>query len=156
MNEQEIIPKLANRRPNWQNNRDTNKFRRYHQHNCHDTEQCIPLKKIIEQLVKEGKLDRFIQRPQQAQATAPPQQINMINTNNGGPTMAGDTSYPRKQYVHAARYPQVLGIDSNRHAKLSNVQGEPITFYPEEEAGIVLPHNDLMIIRVEKAGFDVG
>ncbi|XP_021815595.1 uncharacterized protein LOC110758113 [Prunus avium] len=63
MNEQEIIPKPVNRKPNRQDNRDTRKFCRYHQHNSHNTEDCISLRKIVERLIREGKLDQYIARP---------------------------------------------------------------------------------------------
>ncbi|XP_034208225.1 uncharacterized protein LOC117621784 [Prunus dulcis] len=57
MNEQEIIPKPNQRRPNRQDNRETGKFCRYHQHNSHNTEDCISLRKIVERLIREGRLD---------------------------------------------------------------------------------------------------
>ncbi|CAL8169210.1 unnamed protein product [Prunus armeniaca] len=68
MNKQEIIPKLVNRKPNRQDNRDTEKFYLYHQHNNHNTEECISLRKIVEHLIWEGKLDQYIARPPQAPA----------------------------------------------------------------------------------------
>ncbi|CAL9029137.1 unnamed protein product [Prunus brigantina] len=40
MNEHKIIPKPNHRKPNRQDNRDTGKFCRYHQHNSHNTEEC--------------------------------------------------------------------------------------------------------------------
>ncbi|CAL8168396.1 unnamed protein product [Prunus armeniaca] len=68
MNEHEKIPKPNNRKPNRQDNQDTGKFCRYHQQNSHNTEDCISLRKIIERLIREGKLDQYIARPQQAPA----------------------------------------------------------------------------------------
>lgn len=62
MNEQEIIPKPANRKPNLQDNKDTGKFCRYHQHNSHNTKQCIILRKIIECLIQKGKRDQYVVR----------------------------------------------------------------------------------------------
>ncbi|CAL9024966.1 unnamed protein product [Prunus brigantina] len=156
MNEHDQIPKPANRKPNRQDNRDTGKFCRYHQQNSHNTEDCISLRKIAECLIREGKLDQYIARPQQAPAPNANQQINMISTISGGPTLAGPSNRSVKQYVRAAHYPQVFGIKADRHRKFAKVGWEPITFSEEEEEGIIYPHDDPMIIRAEIADYDVG
>ncbi|CAL2265893.1 unnamed protein product [Prunus armeniaca] len=80
----------------------------------------------------------------------------MISTISGGPTLAGPSNQSVKQYVRAAHYPQVFGIEADRHRKFAKVGWEPITFCEEEEEGIIYPHDDLMIIRAEIADYDVG
>ncbi|XP_021812974.1 uncharacterized protein LOC110755955 [Prunus avium] len=186
MNENEIIPKPSFRKPNRQDGRDTGKFCRYHQQNSHNTEDCISLRKIVERLIREGKfcryhqqnshntedcislrkiverliregkLDQYIARHQQAPVANANQQINMISTISGGLALAGASNRSIKQYVRAAQYPQVLGIEGSRHTKMPKVRWEPISFSEEEEEGIIYPHNDPMIIRAEIAEFDVG
>ncbi|XP_021823259.1 uncharacterized protein LOC110764568 [Prunus avium] len=156
LNENEIIPKSSFRKPNQQDGRDTGKFCRYHQQNSHNTEDCMSLRKIVERLIREGKLDQYIARPQQAPVPNANRQINMISTISGGLTLAGASNRSIKQYVRAAQYPQVLGIESSRHTKMPKVRWEPITFSEEEEEGIIYPHNDPMIIRADIAEFDVG
>ncbi|CAL9013591.1 unnamed protein product, partial [Prunus brigantina] len=156
MNEHDQIPKPTNRKPNRQDNRDTGKFCRYHQQNSHNTEDCISLRKIVERLIREGKLDQYIARPQQAPAPNVNRQINMISTISGGPTLAGPSNRSVKQYVRAAHYPQVFGIEADRHRKFAKVGWEPITFSEEEEEGIIYPYDDPMIIRAEIADYDVG
>ncbi|CAL2266628.1 unnamed protein product [Prunus armeniaca] len=133
MNEQEIIPKPVNRKLNWQDNRDSGKFYLYHQHNSQNTEECLSLRKIIERLIREGKLDQYIARPPQAPALNVNRQINMISTISGGPTLAGISNRSRKQYVRAAQYPQVFEIEVNRHHKTQRVRWESITFCEEVE-----------------------
>ncbi|CAL2227858.1 unnamed protein product [Prunus armeniaca] len=145
MNEHDQIPKLTNRKPNRQDNRDTGKFCRYHQQNSHNTEDCISLRKIVERLIREGKLDHYIARSPQASAPNANRQINMISTISGGPTLEGPSNRSMKQYVRAAHNPQV-----------PKVGWEPITFCEEEEEGIVYPHDDPMIIRAEIADYDIG
>ncbi|CAL8084635.1 unnamed protein product [Prunus armeniaca] len=113
------------------------------------------MRKIIERLIREGKLDQYIARPPQAPAPNVNQQINMISTISGGPTLEGISNRSRKQYVRAAQYPQVFGIEVNRHHKTPRVRWEPITFSEEEEEGILYPHDDPMTIRAEIADFDV-
>ncbi|CAL2237457.1 unnamed protein product [Prunus armeniaca] len=80
----------------------------------------------------------------------------MISTISGGPTLAGSSNRSVKQYMRSAHYPQIFGIEVNRHHKVSKVGWEPITFYEEEEEGILYPHDDPMIIRAEIIDYDVG
>ncbi|CAL2276719.1 unnamed protein product [Prunus armeniaca] len=155
MNKHDQIPKPTNRKPNLQDNRDTGKFCRYHQQNSHNTEDCISLRKIVERLIREGKLDQYLARPPQAPAPNANRQINMISTISGGPTLAGPSNRSMKQYVRAAHCPQVFGIEDDRCRKVPKVGWEPITFCEEEE-GIIYPHDDPMIIRAEIADYDVG
>lgn len=75
---------------------------------------------------------------------------------SGGPTLVGVSNHLRKQYIRAAQYPQVFGIEINRHHKLPKIRWEPITFCEEEEEGILYPHDDPMILRAEIVDFDVG
>ncbi|XP_020412104.1 uncharacterized protein LOC109947084 [Prunus persica] len=156
MNEHGIIPKPNARRPNRQDNRDTGKFCRYHQHNSHNTEDCISLRKIVERLIREGKLDQYIARQPTAPVPNPVLQINMISTISSGPTIAGMSNRSIKQYVRAAQFPQVFGIELNRHQEILKVRWELITFCEEEEEGVLYPHDDPMIIRAEIANYDVG
>ncbi|CAL8163018.1 unnamed protein product [Prunus armeniaca] len=92
MNEHDHIPKPTNRKPSRQDNRDTGKFYRYHQQNSHNTEDCISLRKIVERLIREGKLDQYIAKPPLAPAPNANRQINMISTISGGPTLAGPSN----------------------------------------------------------------
>ncbi|CAL9017536.1 unnamed protein product [Prunus brigantina] len=61
-------------------------------------ESCIALRNIIEGLIREGKLDKYVHN-------LPPlsnphkQQINMISTISGGPTLAGTSNNSIKHYV---------------------------------------------------------
>ncbi|CAL2238120.1 unnamed protein product [Prunus armeniaca] len=80
----------------------------------------------------------------------------MISTISGGPTLVGPSNRSVKQYVRAAHYPQVFGIEADRHRKVPKVGWEPITFCEEEEEWIIYPHDDPMIIRAEIANYDVG
>ena len=156
MNENEIIPKPNHQKPNRQDNQDTGKFCRYHQHNSYNTEECISLRKIVECLIREGKLDQYIARSPQAPVPNPNPHINMISTISEGPTLASMSNQSVKQYVQAAHYPQVFGIEADRHHKVPKVGWEPITFCEEDEEGIIYPHDDPMIIRAEIADYDIG
>ncbi|CAL2226728.1 unnamed protein product [Prunus armeniaca] len=59
MAENQIIPKPSNWKLPRQVDKDMGVFCRYHQYNGHDAESCIALRKIIEKLISEGKLDQY-------------------------------------------------------------------------------------------------
>ncbi|KAI5351751.1 hypothetical protein L3X38_004642 [Prunus dulcis] len=80
----------------------------------------------------------------------------MISTISSGPTVAGMSNRSMKQYVRVAQFPQVFGIEVNRHQEVPKVHWEPITFCEEEEEGVLYPYGDPMIIRAEIADYDVG
>ncbi|CAL9025659.1 unnamed protein product [Prunus brigantina] len=55
----------------------------------------------------------------------------MISTISGGPTLAGPSNRSVKQYLRAAHYPQVFGIEADRHRKFAKMVGSvslPIAF----------------------------
>ncbi|CAL9021504.1 unnamed protein product [Prunus brigantina] len=128
MNENEMIPKPNHRKPNRQDNRDIGKFCRYHQHNSHNTEECISLRKIIERLIREGKLNQYIAKPPQGPIPNTNRQINMISTISEGSTLAGTSNRSVKQYVRAANYPQVFGVEVNRQHKVLKVGSVNVIF----------------------------
>ena len=55
-------------------------FCKYHKYNGHDTESCIALRKIVERLIREGKLDQYL-----SDRSVPEQQVNrQVNMISGG------------------------------------------------------------------------
>ncbi|XP_008245792.1 PREDICTED: uncharacterized protein LOC103343941 [Prunus mume] len=56
----------------------------------------------------------------------------------------------------AVRPPQILSITKGHNSKIRRIRWEPITFFEEEEKGIIFPHSDLMIIKADIANLDVG
>ncbi|CAL8992340.1 unnamed protein product, partial [Prunus brigantina] len=60
MAENQMIPKPSLRKLPRQVDKDTGVFCRYHQYNGHDTESCIALRRIVEKLISEGKLDQYL------------------------------------------------------------------------------------------------
>ncbi|CAL8175956.1 unnamed protein product [Prunus armeniaca] len=60
MAENQMIPKPNSRKLPRQVDKDTGVFSCYHQYNGHDTESCIALRKIVESVINEGKLDQYL------------------------------------------------------------------------------------------------
>lgn len=55
-----MISKPSNRKLPRQIDKDTEVFCRYYQYNGHDTESCIALRKVVEHLISEGRLDQHL------------------------------------------------------------------------------------------------
>ncbi|KAM2112303.1 hypothetical protein ACFX1R_014837 [Malus domestica] len=50
---------------------------------------------------------------------------------------------------------QVYHVEDFRGGKYQKPNWDPICFYPEEERGIIYPHNDPLIVEAHIANFDV-
>ncbi|XP_034217561.1 uncharacterized protein LOC117629133 [Prunus dulcis] len=120
----------------------------------HDTESCVALRNIIEGLIREGKLDNYVHN-----IPPPPnphqRQINMISTISRGPTLAGTFNNSIKHYVRSTYAHQVFSTEQGRLPKTQRSGWAPITFCEEEERGVILPHDDPLIIRVDISNFDI-
>ncbi|CAL2266412.1 unnamed protein product [Prunus armeniaca] len=80
----------------------------------------------------------------------------MISTISGGSTMAGTSNNSIKDYVRSFYAHKVFSIDHGRVPKTQKSGWTSITFCEEEERGVILPHEDLLIIRADISNFDVG
>ncbi|CAL9006412.1 unnamed protein product [Prunus brigantina] len=113
VHEAPIIPKPPPRRPGSKPVPNTGVFCRFHQFGGHDTESCVALRNIIEGLIREGKLDKYVHN-----LPPPPnphqRQINMISTISGGPTLAGTSNNSIKHYVRSTYAHQVPSHLLNR------------------------------------------
>ncbi|CAL9024431.1 unnamed protein product, partial [Prunus brigantina] len=134
---------------------NTGVFCRFHQFGGHNTESCVALRNIIEGLIREGKLDKYVHN-----LPPPPnphqRQINMISTISGGPTLVGTSNNSIKHYVRSTYAHQVFSAEQGRLPKTHKSGWAPITFCEEEERGVILPHDDPIIIRADISNFDVG
>ncbi|XP_020417977.1 uncharacterized protein LOC109948691 [Prunus persica] len=150
-----IIPKPPPQRPSSKPMPNTGVFCRFHQFSGHDTESCVALRNIIEGLICEGKLDNYVHN-----IPPPPnphqRQINMISTISGGPTLAGTSNNSIKHYVRSTYAHQVFSTEQGRLPKTQRSGWAPITFCEEEELGVILPHDDPLIIHADISNFDVG
>ncbi|CAL8152549.1 unnamed protein product [Prunus armeniaca] len=154
VHEAPIIPQPPPRKPGSKPMPNTGVFCRFHQFGGHDTESCVALHNIIEGLIREEKLDKYVHNlppppnPQQ-------RQINMISTISGGPTMAGSSNNSIKHYVRSTYAHKVFSTEQGRLPKTQKTGWALITFC-EEERGVILSHDDPIIIRADISNFDVG
>ena len=70
MEVRELIPRPERMRTH-PGKRNPNKFCLYHRDHGHDTEECIQLQDEIEELIRRGRLDRFIHRRPEGRGARP-------------------------------------------------------------------------------------
>uniref|UniRef100_A0A2N9GJ57 RNA-directed DNA polymerase n=1 Tax=Fagus sylvatica TaxID=28930 RepID=A0A2N9GJ57_FAGSY len=111
--------------------RPRDKYCRFHRDHGHNTENCYDLKRQIEELIKQGKLQRFIEkgqregRPQGARQQRPPEEAP-----------------PRPP----------LG-EIHKSNKKPRVEDLPITFTEEDACKVFHPHDDALVVTMEIAGY---
>ncbi|CAL2278085.1 unnamed protein product [Prunus armeniaca] len=118
---------------------NTGVFCHFHQFSSHDTKSCVALPNIIQGLIREGKLDKYVHN-----LPPPPnphqRQINMISTISCGSTMAGTSNNSIKHYVCFSYAHQVFSTKHERLPKTQKSGWAPITFCEEEERGVNKVH----------------
>ncbi|GAV59239.1 hypothetical protein CFOL_v3_02770 [Cephalotus follicularis] len=140
-------------------NRNVEKYCRYHRDHGHDTEECMQLKNQIEDLIRKGHLRKYVDRdaPQgrreQRREEAPRQQEEqhqqqprgVIHTISGGVASGGDHTNARKAYGR-----QSLAVQQVPHSKRLKTGGdeEVITFSEVEYEGVRLPHDDPVVVTL--------
>jgi ribonuclease HI len=141
--------------------RPRDKYCRFHRDHGHNTENCYDLKRQIEELIKQGKLQRFIEkgqregRPQGARQQRPPGEaplrppLGEIHVITGGMAAGGTSRSSRKAY--ARQIHNVLVTQKSN--KKPRVEDLPITFTEEDACKVVHPHDDALVVTMEIAGY---
>ncbi|KAM2322263.1 hypothetical protein ACFXTH_018951 [Malus domestica] len=134
--------------------KNTGTFCCYHEHNGHDGKKCITLRDHIEALAREGKIDGFLLHPSRDNRNQC--QVNMIYSISGGTSISKSSNRAMKNSERALRPShKVFHVKDIRGGKYQKPNWDPICFYPEEERGIIYPHNDPLIVKAHIANFEV-
>ncbi|KAM1083481.1 hypothetical protein ACFX19_022281 [Malus domestica] len=140
--------------PGLQATKNTGTFCCYHEHNDHDGEKCITLHDHIEALSCEGKIDQFLLHPPRGNHNQ--SQVNVIYSISGGTPISKSSNKAMQNSERALRPShQVFHVEDIRGGKYQKPNWDPICFYPEEERGIIYPHNDPLIVEAHIANFEV-
>uniref|UniRef100_A0A2N9F1B5 Uncharacterized protein n=1 Tax=Fagus sylvatica TaxID=28930 RepID=A0A2N9F1B5_FAGSY len=141
--------------------RPRDKYCRFHRDHGHNTENCYDLKRQIEELIKQGKLQRFIEkgqregRPQGARQQRPPGEapprppLGEIHVITGGMAAGGTSRSSRKAYARQI-YNVLVTQKSNKKPRVEDL---PITFTEEDACKVFHPHNDALVVTMEIAGY---
>ncbi|XP_068331411.1 uncharacterized protein [Pyrus communis] len=149
-----LIPNLRPREPDFKSTKNTGMFCGYHEYNGHDSEKCITLRDHVEALAREGKIDQFLLHPSRDNRNQ--RQVNVIYSKSGGTPISESSNRAMKNNERTLKPGhQVFHVEDIRGGKYQKPNWDPICFYPEEERGIIYPHNDPLIVEAHIANFDV-
>ncbi|XP_050259143.1 uncharacterized protein LOC126704160 [Quercus robur] len=143
--------------PSWRNQ---NLYCTYHRDKGYTTEQCLVLKDHLGQLVKAGYLKEFVVDSgnrgagQGSQQRGNPLQpplgvIEVIHAAPRGTAMAG-----RRRVLTIAPMENCSGEQPPE--KKMKVAQEPIAFNDDDLEGIILPHDDALVVTARINGFIVN
>ena len=141
----------------------------YHRDHDHETNQCQSLKFLVEKLIWDGHLKRFIREPSRGTETAPAANRAIVTTEHpseprptinfvlGGPI---DDQYQskkqRQKMLHAAtinaRVNTICTLESS--IVVRPIDG-PISFPPINPTRVITPHYDALILTLCINNFDV-
>uniref|UniRef100_A0A2N9FPR8 Integrase catalytic domain-containing protein n=1 Tax=Fagus sylvatica TaxID=28930 RepID=A0A2N9FPR8_FAGSY len=142
------------------NSRPKNLYCRFHRDHGHLTEECVALKEQIETLIRQGKLQKYVNRPTNTRPAKPPVQreqaepnrpgpVGEIRTIVGGPASGGTSRASRKAYARQVHNIMVV----QRPPKNIRLDDQIISFSEEDARGTHQPHDDALVITINIAGF---
>uniref|UniRef100_A0A2N9I556 RNA-directed DNA polymerase n=1 Tax=Fagus sylvatica TaxID=28930 RepID=A0A2N9I556_FAGSY len=142
--------------------RQRDKYCRFHRDHGHNTEDCYDLKRQIEELIKQGKLQRFVERgqregrPQGPRQQRPPVEVlprppplGEIHVITGGVAAGGTSRSSRKAYARQIHNVLV----TQKMDKKPRLEDLPITFAEEDARKVFHPHDDALVVTLEIAGY---
>ncbi|GAV60118.1 hypothetical protein CFOL_v3_03649 [Cephalotus follicularis] len=136
--------------------RDSNKYFRYHRDHGNDTEECRHLKNQIEDLIRKGHLQNYVdidalqgrrERKEKApQQKAEQQPRGVIHTISRGVVSSGDHNRARKAYAR-----QTFSVQQYPQGKRLKTGGEDevISFSEADLEGVHLPHDDPVVVTLQ-------
>ncbi|KAK3043359.1 hypothetical protein RJ639_002661 [Escallonia herrerae] len=140
------------------NKRNKDLWCHFHNDHGHTTDNCEPLKRAIEALIKRGQLRKFVAPKEDKQQTPPAieeredreENAGIINTISGGLAAGGSSGRARKAYAR-----EVYITSQPPDKKSKTVPVAAITFSDEDSKHIQTPHDDPLVITVRAGNFDV-
>ncbi|XP_004297857.1 PREDICTED: uncharacterized protein LOC101306229 [Fragaria vesca subsp. vesca] len=123
---------------------DTGKFCGYHGEATHHINNCIELKRAVEDRVKEGKLQQYVPRQRHVGAI---EVYGTINTIHNGSRIDNRSNKAKNQCTGRRDGREVFAFGSSNNQQVTT-GWKSITFLEEEEEGI-RPHEDPFLITLQ-------
>ncbi|XP_065618123.1 uncharacterized protein LOC136062684, partial [Quercus suber] len=146
---------------------DKSKYCRFHKDHGHYTEDCRDLKEQIEELIRRGKLQKFVKKGEHSKfreenkrqqgsssrnddrQSQPPQNVvGEIQTIAGGPTTGGSFKSLKKTHQRQVNSVHVTHLPKQRRTD------QDMTFNESDSRGVKQPHNDPLVIKLAIEGFN--
>ena len=143
------------------NVRDKNKYYRFHKDHCHNTEDCKDLKEQVEELIRKGRLQKYVkkyeynkfrsdhesQHESSSRNDSHPSQLSQnvideIKTITRGPFIGGSFKSLKKAYQR-----QVNSVHMMPPFKQKRTD-QDMTFNEADARGVRQPHNDPLVIML--------
>ncbi|XP_050257741.1 uncharacterized protein LOC126702920 [Quercus robur] len=136
------------------NKRPRDKYCRFHRDHGHDTANCYDLKQQIEAFIRQGKLQRFVnkERTDPPQGKAPQREnkcprplIGDIRMIVGGTTAAGSSKKTRKTYLRMVDSVQLTGSVP----KMPRMDNPIIGFSEDDARRLHHPHDNALVVSLQ-------
>nr|XP_023892593.1 uncharacterized protein LOC112004585 [Quercus suber] len=149
------------------NVREKNKYCQFHKDHGHYTEDCRDLKEQIEELIRKGKLQKFVKKGEyskfqdedknqhesssrdSSRQSQPPQNvIGEIQTITRGPITEG--SFKSLKKAHQRQVNNVYMIPQSKQRRTD----QDMSFNETDARGVKQPHNDPLVVMLTIEGFN--
>ena len=141
--------------------RSRNKYCRFHRDHGHDMADCYDLKRQIEALIREGKLQKFVSKERtdtnfQEQASQrendhPRPPVGNIRMIVEGTTTTGSSKKARKTYLRIVQNVQLTGSVP----KIAQRESPIIGFSEEDARRLYHPHNNALVVSVRVGEYNM-
>jgi hypothetical protein len=143
--------------------RPRDKYCCFHRDHGHNTEDCYDLKRQIKELIKQGKLQRFVERgqregrPQGARQQRPLVEalprppLGEIHVITGGMAAGGTSRSSQKAYTRQIHNVLV----TQKTDKKPRLEDYLIIFTEEDARKVFHPHDDALVVTLEIAGYSI-
>ncbi|XP_065632020.1 uncharacterized protein LOC136068593 [Quercus suber] len=141
--------------------RSRDKYYRFHRDHSHDTTYCYDLKQQIEVLIRQGKLQKFVNKEKadlNRQEPAPRRDnerprppIGDIRMIIGGTAATGSSKKARKTYLRSVLNVHLTGSTPNT----ARVESPIIGFTEEDAKRLHHPYDDALVVSIRMGDYNV-
>ncbi|KAJ0985429.1 hypothetical protein J5N97_003785 [Dioscorea zingiberensis] len=138
---------------NTERQKNSKRYCQFHQSKGHDTEKCTHLMNAIEDVVRRGQLEQYInlEIQEEPEASQPEEEKReMVGFISGGPGCGGESSASRKSYARMVGTTQETETPRRRSRPAA-----PIIFYDNDVSKVRHPHDDALVIAIKVSSFQM-
>ncbi|KAJ0963009.1 hypothetical protein J5N97_028131 [Dioscorea zingiberensis] len=133
--------------------KNSKRYCKFHQARGHDTEKCTHLMNAIEDVVRRGQLEQYINIDvQEKPETSQPEggKGEMVGFISRGPECGGESFASRKSYARMVGVAQETEVPLRRSRPMA-----PVIFYDNDVSRVRHPHDDALVIAIIVSSFQM-